>query len=64
MNFRFQPKVCDDSNGMTQKSMNFDGTVIVTVKGHDCRIKCWFMPKDEAVDRMKNANVCEKSGQL
>lgn len=48
----------------TQKTMNFDDTVIVTVKGHDYRINFWFLPKNEAVSSMKDANLSENSGQL
>ena len=31
VNFRFQPKVCNDCDGMTQKSMNFYDFAIVTI---------------------------------
>ena len=44
--------------------MSFDDTAIVTVKGHDYRIKFWFMTKNKAVDRMKIADLSEKCGQL
>ena len=39
--------------------MNFDDAAIVTVKGHDYRIKFWFMMKKKAVDRMKDADLTE-----
>ena len=46
ISFRFQTRVCDDCHDTTQKSMNgFDGTAIVTVKGHDDRMEFWFMTK-------------------
>ena len=35
MSFRFQPKGCDSCHDMAQKSMSFDNTAIVTVKGQD-----------------------------
>ena len=47
-----------------KKSMSFDDTVIVTLKGHDYRINFWFKTKIEVVGRMKNADLKEKSGQL
>lgn len=40
---------------MTQKSVNFDGFAIVAVGRNDYTINFWFMSKDEAVSRMKNA---------
>lgn len=40
-----------------KKSMNFDDTVMVTVKEHDHRINFWFKTKNQAVDRMKNTDL-------
>ena len=37
----------------------FDKTVIITVKGYDYRSNFWFMTKNDAVDRMKNADLSE-----
>lgn len=49
---------------MTQKFKSFDDAAIVAKKGHDYRINFWFLPKNEAVGRMKDANQSENSGQL
>ena len=62
--FKFQPKVCDGCYVMTQKSISFDDAVIVTWKRRNYRIKFWSMTKNEAVDKMKYADLNEKSGQL
>ena len=64
INFRFQPKVCDGHHDMTQKPMSFDDTAVVTVKGNDYRINFWFITKNEAMDRMKNDDLIERSGPL
>ena len=44
--------------------MNFDDAAIVTVKGHDYRIKFWFMMKKKAVDRMKDADLTENKTRI
>ena len=40
INLKFQPKVFGGCHNVTQTSINFDETVIITVIGHDYRIKC------------------------
>lgn len=64
INVRFQPKVCYGCHDMTLKLMNFDSFAIVTVWKNDYRILFWFMCKDEAVNKLNNTNLSEKSGQL
>ena len=44
--------------------MSFDDFAIATVRGNDYRINFWFRSKDEAVNRIRNADLREKSGQL
>ena len=39
-------------------------TEIVTVKAHYCRINFWLGIKNEAMDRIKNADLSETSGGL
>ena len=53
INFRFQPKVCDDRDHMAQKPISFDDTGIVTMESHDYRISVRFMAKNEAIDRIR-----------
>ena len=62
MNFRFQPKVCNGFHDMIQKSMSFNDVAIVTIGRNDYRIHFWGINK-KVTNRMKNANVSEKSGQ-
>ena len=47
---------------MTQKSTSFNDVVIVTVVKNDYSIHFWGMNKSEAVNRMKNPDLIEKSG--
>lgn len=44
--------------------MSFTAVAVVTVKENNCRIYFWGISKNEAMNRMKNANLSEKSGQL
>ena len=63
MNFRFQPYVCDGCHDITQKSMSFDDTAIVTVWRNDYGIQSWRMTKGEALSKMKNTDLKEKNRQ-
>ena len=49
---------------MTQKMMSFDDAAIVTFNINDYPINFCFMTKNEAVNKMKNKNLNEISGQL
>ena len=46
-----------------QTSMALDGFAISTVRINDCRTNFWFRSEDDAVDRIRNADLREKSGQ-
>ena len=58
MNFKLQSK--DGCHDVTQKSMSFNDFFIVRRNGY--RINFWFVTKNEAVNRMENANLidCKK----
>ena len=60
MYFKFQPKAWAGCHDMTQKPMNLKNVAILTVS-KNYRIQFWGMTK---MNRMKNANFSEKSGQL
>ena len=47
-----------------QEAMNFNDIFIVSVKGSDYRIHCWYMNKHDAINIMKNSSLNEKSGSL
>lgn len=46
-----------------QTSIILDGFAISTVIINDCRTNFWFGSKDNAVDKIRNADVREKSGK-
>lgn len=46
-----------------QTSMTLDGFAISTVRINNCRTNFWFRSQDDAVDRIRNADLREKSGQ-
>ena len=56
--------MCDVCYDITQNSITFDDAAIVNVKGHVYRISFWLMNKNEAVHRVKNADLSEKSGTM
>lgn len=49
---------------MTQESMSFDGFSIAIVERNYYRINFRFMTKNKAADRMKNADLRDKSGKV
>ena len=44
--------------------MNFNDGAIVSINGSDYRIHFWYMSKDDAINKVKNSNLDEKSGLL
>ena len=54
-------KVCHD---LIQKAIKFNDAAIVSVKGSDFRIHCWYTNKDDALNIMNNSNLNEKIGSL
>ena len=44
--------------------MSLDGFAITTVGKNDYKVIFWFMIKTRAVNRMENADLSEKRGQL
>lgn len=44
--------------------ISVEDVAIVTIRVEDNKIHFWFMTKNEAVDRMKNADLSEESGRL
>ena len=55
-----------DKFQILNKSMRIsvEDVAIVTIRLEDNKIHFWFMTKNEAVDRMKNADLSEESGRL
>ena len=40
-----------------------NNVAVLTIGGNDYRIPFWFMTKSDVVDKMKNADLREKTGQ-
>ena len=47
-----------------QKAMSFNDVAIVSVKGSDYRIHFWYMSKNDAISKMHNSNLNEKTGTV
>ena len=62
--FRHEPYLCNGCHDLMQKAMNFNDVSIVSVKGSDYIIHCWYMSKHDAINIMKNSSLNEKSGSL
>ena len=60
VNSKFQSKVYNDCQDITQKFMSFNDFAIATIRENDYRINFWFT-KNEAVDREENADLNKKS---
>ena len=63
-NFNYRPYLCKGCHDLMQEAMNFNDIFIVSVKGSDYRIHCWYMNKHDAINIMKNSSLNEKSGSL
>ena len=44
--------------------MNFNDVAIVSIKGNDCRIRFWYMSKNDAIVLRTNSNLKDKDGIL
>ena len=47
-----------------QKAISVNDVAIVSIKGNNYRIHCWFMSKDDAISIMSNSSLNEKPGSL
>ena len=50
------------SKSKIENALNFNDVAIVSIKGSDHRIHFWYMSKDDAINKMINPNLNEKSG--
>ena len=62
--FKYKSYLCNDSHDLMQIAMNFNDVAIVSVKRSDCRIRFWYLTKDDAINIIKNSNLNEKSRLL
>ena len=63
-NFYFKIKVFNSCHDFMQESMGFNDMAIISVKENDFRINFCYIRKDEAINKMKNANLIKKGGLL
>ena len=62
--FKYEPHLCDDCHGLMQKAVSFNDVAIVYVKGSACRIRFWYMSKDDAINIMNSSSLIGKMGVL
>ena len=43
---------------------NVNDIAIVSIKGNDYEIHCWYMSKDDAISIMHNSSLNDKTGIL
>ena len=58
--FKFEPHFCDNCHSLMQKTVSFNNTAIVYVKGSAYRINFWYMNKDDAINIMNNSDLIDK----
>ena len=63
-NFNYEPYLCNGSNDLMQKAMNFNDVAIVSIKGNNYRIHFWYMNKIDAISIMNNSSLNEKTESL
>ena len=47
-----------------QKAMSFKNVAIVSIKGNDYKIHCWYISKNDAIALMTNSNLSDRNGIL
>ena len=61
-NFRFDRHYCNGCYDMSMKSVSMHNLADVYVKGNAYRINFAFMTKNDAINKMNNANLKDKKG--
>ena len=60
-NFKYEPHLY---NGCHYLMQNVNDIAIVSIKGNDYEIHCWYMSKDDAISIMHNSSLNDKTGIL
>ena len=60
--FKHETYLCNGCHDSMQRTMSFNNTAIVYVKGNAYRIHFWYMSKDDAINIMNGSNLVDKSG--
>ena len=63
-NFKYNLYLCNGCHDLIQKAMNFNDVAILSIKGSDYRIPCWYMSKDDVISIMNNSSLNEETGLL
>ena len=63
-NFSYELYLCNGCHDLIQKATSFDDVAIVSIQGNNYRIHFWYMSKNEAISRMHNSSLNEKTGLL
>ena len=63
-NFKFQPYYCDGCSDMNMKAVRFNNLAVEYIKDNAYRINFAFMTKNDAINKMNNANLKDKRGVL
>ena len=64
INFNYQRLACNGCQILLQKYLSFNDIAIFIVRKNDYKINFWFISKSKPVNRMKNADLSEKSCHL
>ena len=62
ISFAYKTVLCNKCHYIMQRSTDFNDVLTVIVKGYDYKIYFCDMCKDEAMNKMENANLNEKIG--
>ena len=63
-NFKYESYLCNGCHDLMQKAASFDDVAIASIKGNDYRIHFWYMSKNDAISKINNSNLNEKTGLL
>ena len=62
--FKYENYLCNDCYDLMQKAISFNDIAIAYIKGNVCRIHCWYMTKDDAINIINGSNLVDKSDVL
>ena len=59
-NFNYEPYLFNVCQDLMQKTKNFNGVAVASIKGNDYGIHFWYMSKNDAIFLMTNSNLKDK----
>ena len=63
-NFNYEPYLFNGCLDLMQKAISFKNVAIVSIKGNNYRIHCYYISKSDAITLMTNSNLNDKNGVL